>query len=175
MHEEIKQELDRLRESGRHGGVLSADTFERPISELCKRPVQALDVSATIGDAVRTMQEGRFGAVPITRNGKLAGIVTERDMLMKVLGRPDEYDKQPVTHIMTPDPDALRAEDDLAYMMNRMHIGGFRHVPVVNDQGEPTHMVSLRDVLAFILDHFADVVQNIPSEPYRGEPTREGA
>lgn len=171
--EPIDEELRIMDERGRAGSVLTAETFRQPIELLCEGPAATLDITATVGDAVQTMREGRFGSVVITRDGRVAGIVTERDLLMKgAIGQ--DLRGRPVTQIMTTEPETLRAEDPLIFLMNKMHVGGFRHVPIVDDDDRPLHVISIRDVVAFVLDHFSDEVVNLPSEPYRGERLQHG-
>ena len=104
----------------------------------------------------------------ITKNGKLAGIITERDILNKVIGKMDDFRKRPVTDAMTPDPLRLMPGDMIAYVMNNMHVGGYRHVPIVNEKDEPISIISIKDVMTFILDYFPEDITNIVGEPYRG-------
>jgi len=165
----------REREGSRPPPKLDSDTFDRPISELFSdRPLLCVEADKTLGDAIAVMQENRIGAVVVTDKGRMVGILTERDFLMKVLGRVESYLKMRVSEVMTPNPESLRADDTLAFLMNKMHVGGFRHVPVVNDAEEPTHMVSVRDVLAFILGHFHADIHNLPPDPQRGATERDG-
>ena len=61
-------------------------------------------------------------------------------------------------------------------MLNKMSVGGFRHVPVVDDDHRPYGVISVRDVVAFMVDAFPREVLNLPTEA--GEPktrSREGA
>jgi len=168
MEEHLDEEISIMEESTRAPPVFSAEMLELPVATLCKRPAELLDISATVGDAIARMQAERVSAVVIVDAGKVAGIVTERDMLMKVC--PGDRRSEPVTAIMTPNPECLRRDDMIAFVMNKMYVGGYRHVPIVDETGAPTHVIALRNVLAFILEHFPREIINIASEPYRGEP-----
>jgi CBS domain-containing protein len=79
----------------------------------------------------------------------LVGILTERDYLMKVVGLMPDFKRQPLRPIMTPNPETLRADDSLAYALQKMDIGGYRHLPVV-DEGRPVGVISVRDVIRHI-------------------------
>lgn len=171
--EAVAEELRIMQERAAPKKVLSVEVFERPIELLCTRPVTTLDVSATIAEAAALMREHRFGSVLITEHGKLCGIVTERDFLRKVVGLGDAISSRSVAEIMTRDPESLQRHDSIAFAMNKMHVGGFRHVPIVDDDGTPQHVISIRDLIAFVLDFFPERIVNIPSEPYRGERRRE--
>ena len=178
MEEELKsslnEELRIMDERAREGPYLSSDAFQEPISKIQMRPVQTLDISGTLGQCVRLMQQSRSGAVLVTDEGKLAGIITERDLLREVMGKVTDWEERPVSEFMTRDPDALHIEDPILFVMNRMHVRRYRHVPIVDEAGCPTHIVSIRDVLRFILDHFERHVSNVPPTPYRGPPQQYG-
>ena len=69
----------------------------------------------------------------------------------------------------------LMATDMIAYVMNNMHVGGYRHVPIVDENNVPISIVSIKDVMSFILDYFPEEILNITGEPFRGTPFRESA
>jgi CBS domain-containing protein len=171
MDESIEEELKIQEESTRPPAVLSGDTFLRPISDLIRdQTLVTLPPSARIAEAIDRMQERRIGAVLVVANDRLAGIVTERDILMKVVASQLDPTRDAVSAIMTPDPETLRLDDQLAYLLNTMRVGGFRHVPIVDENDRPLYLISLRDVLAFMVDRFPQEVLNIPPRPYRGTP-----
>lgn len=168
--DELEDELEIMSERARERAVLDPEVFEQPLSVLCRQPAVTVNADATVERATALMRERRFGAVLVTEQGKLAGIVTERDLMMKVGLDGDTWRRRPVTELMTPNPDALQLDDAVKFVMNQMQVGGYRHVPVVNDQGEPIHVISLRDVARFVMDQFPKLVANIPSRPSRGAP-----
>jgi CBS domain-containing protein len=173
--ENIEEELAILDERSRPPKMLTSDAFMQPIHAL--RKAQDLEVvapTATISDVIRRMQARRIGAILVVGDGKLAGIVTERDILLKVTGTKQDLGEKPVSTVMTPNPEYLMLDDQIAYLLNAMRVGGFRHVPIVNDALEPLFVVSLRDVLAFIVDNFPEEVINIASRPFRGTPNEYG-
>jgi CBS domain-containing protein len=171
MDEGVEEELEMMAEESRRGSVeLDADLFEQPASVLCKFPPLKLELGATVGQAADLMRDNRRGAVVVTDHGKLVGIVTERDLLMKVSVESGPWRDRPVAEIMTHNPDCLMMDDAVKFVMNRMHVGGYRHIPIVNEDGEPIFVIALRDVLGFVLDHFPNLVSNIPPRPPRGAP-----
>ncbi len=77
---------------------------------------------------------------------------------------------------MTRDPEHLPREASIAWVLNKMAIGGFRHVPVVDEKDHPVLLVSVRDVVAFLVEFFPRDVLNLPHEYDASRPrTREGA
>lgn len=162
-------------QDGAHSKTLSSKTFEEPLEELRMPPCVSVDTTASIAEVIGLMQKKKIGSVLVVDGGALTGIVTERDILMKVVGVIKDFEGTTVADIMTHDPLALMPGDMIAYVMNNMHVGGYRHVPIVNKDREPISIISIKDVMSFILDHFPEEITNITGEPYRGPISREGA
>lgn len=101
----------------------------------------------TVRTACRAMAEKRIGALLILEKGRISGIFTERDALNKVLAASLDPDATALAQVMVRDPQTIRADKPLAYALHMMSEGGFRHVPVVDDDGAPLGMVSARDAL----------------------------
>ncbi|PYQ20449.1 MAG: CBS domain-containing protein, partial [Acidobacteria bacterium] len=80
----------------------------------------------------------------------------------------------PVSEVMTPDPDSLGPDDGVAFALNRMIVGGFRHIPIVDDEGEPVAMLSQRDVVAFIVSRMPKRILNLPPDPRLEARTPDG-
>ncbi len=128
--------------------------FREPI---CIRP------DTTVRVATTAMNDAHVGCVLVTEGDRLIGILTERDILKKVVGQLDL--DSPVGQIMTPNPETVGMDDGIAYALNKMHIGGYRHIPVLDRQGRPVGVVSIRDVVRFIVSLFPAAVLNVPPEP----------
>lgn len=101
----------------------------------------------TVRAASRLMAEKRIGAMLIVENNKIVGIFTERDALNKVLATGVDPETTKLAQVMVSDPMTIRADKRLGYALAMMSDGGFRHVPVVDDNGAPLGMVSARDAL----------------------------
>ena len=173
--DQLDEDLHILEERGRPPKTLSADIILRPIADVCHpQKLITLPPDARIAEATQLMQTHRIGAVLVVEQEKLVGIVTERDVVMKVCDSKLDPEQGTVQEIMTAGPECLMPEDQLAYLLNTMHVGGFRHVPIVDAEGRPTHLISVRDVLALIVDTFPAEVLNIPSQPFRGTPSEYG-
>jgi signal-transduction protein with cAMP-binding, CBS, and nucleotidyltransferase domain len=106
--------------------------------------------NATVNEAIRAMMGPGVGALLIVNSeGKLIGILTERDLLTRVAGFHADYGKLPVEQFMTPDPEGVAVTDSLAFALHKMDIGGYRHLPVFKD-GKPVGVISVRDMLKHI-------------------------
>lgn len=174
MPEPVDEELERMRRPLPAGSVLTGEAFSQPLKKLFSKKAITIEASGTIREAVRLMREHGFGAVLATKQGKLVGILTERDVIYKLVGVVDDFLDQPVSSAMTKDPIALLEDDAIVYVAHNMHVGGYRHVPVVDAEGRPISVVSIKDVARFVLGHFPDEVINTVPEPYRGPPKMYG-
>jgi CBS domain-containing protein len=98
---------------------------------------------APISEALETMRQEGVDAVLVVDRGRLVGIFTERDALLKLAGK--SLSGKTIGDVMTRDPVVLREDDTVAVAINKMAVGGFRHIPLVA-WGRPTGIVTARDV-----------------------------
>ena len=173
-NEYVDEELSQMYEDLGSRKVLDSAAFRSPIKHLRVLKPVTLSPSQSVAEAVELMKKNRFGCVVITEKEKLVGILTERDVLMKVAGVKGAESKK-LKDIMTADPEVFQPDDSIAYVLNAMHVGGYRHVPVVDEQQKPLAVISVKDIVGFILDHFAEDVLNLPPKPMRTTDQREGA
>ncbi|MDT3671655.1 MAG: CBS domain-containing protein [Aromatoleum sp.] len=113
------------------------------------------DAELTVREASRRMAATQVGAIMIALNGRLVGIFTERDALVRVLAAGLDPDTTRLGQVMTDHPLAVTPDTLLGHALHLMHDGGFRHVPVVED-GQPVGMVSARDALGMEMVAFED-------------------
>src|SRR5262249_11790131 len=121
--------------------------MEDPVSVLRPKKPVSVSPTATVDMAIKTMLDLNIGTVLVVdQQGKLAGIFSERDLLVKVAGLVDDYAKLPVGNFMTSNPETVGPKDTLAFALHKMDVGGYRHMPVVED-GRPVGLLSVRDML----------------------------
>ena len=133
-----------------------------PISSLGLQPPLVVELGTNMKNALNLLQQEKQNCLLITDNNKLKGILTERDILLKVTGKGFDLDLVTVDEFMTEDPEYLSPEDPLAYALNKMHIGGFRHVPIVNDIMKPVGLISISNIISTIADYFSMEIINLP-------------
>jgi CBS domain-containing protein len=122
----------------------------------------------SLHETVQTLQREHIGCVLVTDEaGKLVGIFTERDLLSKVALHSLDWKVERVSAYMTKDPETLHPEDRIAWALKLMHIGGYRHVPLTDEAGRPVGVVSIKDIVDFIVDLFPAPVLNLPPDPHR--------
>jgi CBS domain-containing protein len=155
--------------------ALKAVALDRPIRTLPLREPICVEASRPALDAIQLMRKHKMGSVLVTRKGRLAGIFTERDVLHKIASGKVDAGSTSLAEVMRADPEVLSPDDPMAYALNLMSVGEFRHVPLINQEGEPVAVVSVRDIVNYMVELFPDKVLNVPpSRPIPPE-SREGA
>lgn len=98
---------------------------------------------------IARMQEAETDCVLVTVDDRLVGIFTDRDAVVKAAGK--DLDAFRVRDFMTVDPVVLRSDDPIALAIHKMAVGGFRHIPLIED-GRPTGVVTARDVFQHLAE-----------------------
>jgi CBS domain-containing protein len=138
--------------------------LDAPLRALDPAPAIVVSERSSIRDAIKVMIDNHIGAVLVEHEGRPVGIFTERDVLRRVVISGVSHD-DPVSKVMTPDPEMLGMDDGIAYALNRMIVRGFRHVPVLDAAGKPAGVLSVRSVVAYIVSLLPARVLNLPPEP----------
>ncbi len=114
----------------------------------------SVEPEATIAEVARQMRMDDSDSVAVMSEGRLVGIITERDLVRAIA---DGMDPRQVRAdvVMTADPATVEANEDVAVMAVKMMRLGVRHLPVVNKAGKPVGLVSARNLVA-MLDRSAD-------------------
>ena len=115
------------------------------IRELVGGEVVEIEATRTLREAIRLMTANQVGAVAVQRNGRLAGIFTERDVL-RACAEDADLDSVTVRDWMTSDPDSLDPEMNVEAAADWMLAAGYRHLPVVEGV-DLVGMVSIKDIL----------------------------
>ena len=168
--DEGEVEIKRPRDCGRL-------ILETRISEVKQGTPVTVPPDAPVSKAVELMQKRKVSAVMVVERRKarrLVGIFTDRDLVTRAFGVRG-FASAPVSRFMTPEPETLRPGDSVAYALNKMSAGRFRHVPLVDDEGKPAGMISIRDIADFLVELFPEEILNLPSEPRLAiHPTPDG-
>ncbi len=140
---------------------MDARTLSLPISTLDYKQPITVQVGTPVSDIIDIMQTSGFGCILVVdTEQRLVGILTDRDLLVHVCGKRLDTKTVNVEEIMSANPESLRASDPIAFALNIMHLGHFRHVPLCiwDDQHQefPIGLISTRD----ILDHVAIFIEN---------------
>lgn len=154
--------------------VIDERMFKEPIRVIEHRPPISVQRTTPVAGAIQLMKQSRTGCLLVEEGGKLVGIFTERDILMKLLGTGQDLAAIPVQAVMTANPEALTDEDEIAWAIHLMSVGGFRHLPLVDSERRPIGVLSVRDVVDYIVGFFPSEVLNLPPEPGQHARIPEG-
>jgi len=161
-------------------GVFDASLLRQSVRALPARHPLLFAPHHTVAEAMRAMQKEHRGCVLVTEDGspdtRVLGIFTERDVLFRIIDRGQNPTRLPLAEVMTREPECLPIEASVAWVLNKMSVGGFRHIPVVDKHGRPVFVVSVRDVVELLVERFPREVLNLPPI-WGGDVTRarEGA
>jgi CBS domain-containing protein len=136
-------------------------------------PPVIADAGTSLREIVREMRDRRASCALLTREGRLAGVFTERDVVTRVAGVHGVLDG-PVAGVMTSDPEHIRRGDRLSRAVRLMRRRGYRHVPVVDDDGRILGCIRHEDVVGYLADVYPAEVLNLPPDPDQVILTREG-
>jgi CBS domain-containing protein len=140
-----------------------ADPTSRLERQLLSDHLSALDPKAplvvaptvAVREVIDLMVENSIGCVLVVEDDKIQGVFTERDALLKLNTDYQALLDNPVTDFMTPNPQTLTLDAKIAFAVQRMDQGGYRHLPIVDAEGAPIGVISVRDILAYLTNTMA--------------------
>ncbi len=149
------------------------DLFEDRVSGLGMSDPVIVAPGDTIAAVIALMQRERVGYVVVMEGDVLRGVFTERDVLKHLLatGVPNTAR---IDSVMTHKPQTLSLAETVSDVIRKMHEGGFRHLPVLDEHGKVAGIVSVKRVVQYLVEHFPEAVYNLPPEPASVLTSREG-
>jgi CBS domain-containing protein len=139
---------------------MSLETF-------CRKPLVKVEPDTSITEACELMAQNNIGCLVVEQNGKLCGILTDRDIALRVAGTGKDSRTTRVKEIMTPDPIRISADKDLTQLTALMHAYHVRRVPIVNGFDTTLGIVTLDDLVAQLGAEMWQIGRAI-SEEFRG-------
>jgi len=128
------------------------------VGQICSRQVMLAGPDETVAEAARRMLEQRVGTlVVLDKSAKPIGMVTDRDLVLRVLAAGKDPLPTRVSDVMTHDPQVVVEDAPIESALALMRTGSFRRIPVVNRDGELVGILSVDDVLALIAEEFAHI------------------
>ncbi|MFQ5599697.1 MAG: CBS domain-containing protein [Candidatus Krumholzibacteriia bacterium] len=148
---------------------LCLESFHVPVRSIGPNPAKTLPVGSTVDEAIRIVQQGGTSCVVITRNGELAGLITERDLVTRILGKGLDPTKVTVEEVMTRELFTLRPGEPLTDALSLMDTGGYRHVLIVDEDGRLQGVVTARGILNYVVGFFPEDVKVLPPSSHGGQ------
>ncbi|MFD8324066.1 CBS domain-containing protein [Streptomyces lydicus] len=118
------------------------------IKDLMTTPPAGVSLDATLEEAARRMADARVGALPVLEHGRVAGVITDRDLVVRAMAR-GLSPRIRVESMMSTDPVTVEADTPVPAAMHAMLTIQVRHLPVV-ENGRLVGMVSFDDLFCFL-------------------------
>jgi CBS domain-containing protein len=157
-----------------HFAARRAVWLDLPVGQLEPHPLLMVAPDTPVLQAIELMNAHERGAVLVVESERLVGIFTERDVL-RAIPRLLDISSTRVSSLMTSRPDVLPDWATLAQALRTLAVARYRHLPVVDERGRPTAIVSMRRIIQFVCETFPNEVFNAPPEQRCRELTLEGA
>lgn len=135
-----------------------------PIQALLERPVETLPPDATCTEAADRMRKANVGAIVVADAGRPLGVVTDRDIALRVVADGRDPARTELREIMSGEPIFLSEGRSLAELIAIMRDLAVRRVPVVDADGQLEGLLSLDDLVILLSDQLADLSQTIRRE-----------
>ena len=144
------------------------------IGSVARSQAVIVDAGTAIGETLQRMRAAGGEPAVVCDDRRIAGILTERDVLMKVLGRDVDL-STPVDELMTRDPDVLPTDAPMADALELMDRGGYRTVPLVNGEGRVAGVLRQHDIIEYVAEAFPQEILNPPPRPHQLLEEPDGA
>jgi len=124
------------------------------------KEVWSVDVEEPVLEAIQIMADRQIGALPVTRNGELAGIISERDYARKVILLGRSSAETQVWEIMSSPVITVSPNEDVRQCMQLMTEKRIRHLPVVAD-GQMVGVISIGDLVRAVIEEQDQTIEQL--------------
>lgn len=135
---------------------------------ICSRDVDTASYEETVLEAARRMRERQVGTVIVVDDMRPVGIVTDRDLAVRVLAGGLDPQHTRVSEVMTPSPTTIGEDESIETALGYMRAGRFRRLPVIGRDGHLLGILALDDVLEQVAQELGDIGRLLKREaPHR--------
>jgi CBS domain-containing protein len=126
------------------------------VGRICTRKIDTAGPGETAVDVARRMREQRVGTVVVVDDAAHPmGLITDRDLALRVVAAGREATRTPAIEIMSPMPTAVLEDTSIESALGHMRVGRMRRLPVINGAGALVGIVTLDDILALLAEEFS--------------------
>lgn len=136
------------------------ELFNKTFEEINLHPVVSIPAGTKCLEVVEQMASKNIGCIPICEGSKLVGIFTEKDFAVKCIFDGD-WKEKPIDDFMTKNPFSLKTNQTVMDAMQLFFKKTFRHIPITNDGGEIKAILSVKDILKYVLKGNEDILKEI--------------
>jgi CBS domain-containing protein len=131
------------------------------LREFCQRKVISISPESNILEACRLMETNNIGCLVVQERGKMCGILTDRDIALKVTGESRNPQKTKAREVMSHSPVRIPVEQSLQQLTNLMRVHRVRRVPIVNGMDEVLGIVTMDDIIALLSGEMSDLGRTV--------------
>lgn len=134
------------------------------LHNFCRKPLVRIALDTNVVEACRLMDQNNVGCLVAEKEGKLCGIITDRDVALRVVGARKDPQTTLVKEVMTPDPIRISVDKDVRQLTALMHAYHVRRVPIVNGFDTTLGIVTFDDLIAQLGDEMSEIGKAISEE-----------
>ncbi len=131
------------------------------VIKIAQVPPPSVSLDASVLDTVRTMRRAKSGACVVLDNNKLAGIFSERDLMLRVVAEELDPNKTAVREVMTTSLETLTTEAESSEALELMVSRHIRHLPIVEKDGSLAGLLSVRNFLRHHAEDLGDQLNSL--------------
>ena len=131
------------------------------LQEFCRRRVVTVSPRSNIVEACRLMDGNNIGCMVVEEDGRLSGILTDRDIALKVAGERKDPQQTKVGEVMTRNPVRISVNKNLHELTSLMHAHHVRRVPIVDGVDKVLGIVTLDDLIAMLSDEMFEIGRTV--------------
>jgi CBS domain-containing protein len=142
----------------------SENTQRRKCREIMTRNVKTANREMTLREVAALMRDGDMGSLPVVENGKLIGIVTDRDIVVRAIAEGRNIET-PIGDVMTSEIFSAKEDDFVFEAIRLMGERQVRRIPVVDDFGKLAGIIAIADIALEMEDEreIAETLEDISS------------
>lgn len=135
------------------------------VGRICIREVDLAEPDESVQIAARRMNSRNVGSLMVLdKNARPVGIVTDRDLVVRVVGEGLDATETLVRDVMSKAPDCVHEDLAIEMALSQMRAGSYRRLPVVDQNGKLIGLVSLDDILDLLSEEFAEIGRLVRQE-----------
>jgi CBS domain-containing protein len=126
------------------------------IGRICIHDVDTAGPQESVRDVARRMRDRQVGTlIVVDDQARPMGLVTDRDIVTRLVAADRDASRTPVVDLMTPMPTTVLQDTSVESALGHMRVGRLRRLPVVNGSGALVGIVTLDDILALLAEEFS--------------------
>ncbi|QDT91672.1 CBS domain-containing protein [Gimesia algae] len=135
------------------------------VGRICSREVDLIDADESVQVAAGRMNSRNVGTlIVLDKESHPIGMITDRDLALRIVGKARDSIQTLVSEVMTRFPDNVSEETTIELALSKMRAGGFRRLPVIDDEGKLVGMLTLDDILELLSTEFTEIGKLIKKE-----------